>query len=153
MFIAAGWLCPKREVLQELLWARTTRHQFSIQHEVWRWSATATHSSGDTLSQKSFCCAFVGTVAINFPTVTSLRWWENVDCSFITQHFSAGFNVMHQRSTVTVSTSCNKRIRPNLKLAGASYRIDEIYIKVGKTCKYLYRAVDKDGQTIEFMRE
>jgi transposase-like protein len=45
----------------------------------------------------------------------------------------------------------NKRIRPHLKLAGASYRIDETYIKVGKTCKYLYRAVDKEGQTIEFL--
>lgn len=38
-----------------------------------------------------------------------------------------------------------------MRLAGASYRIDETYIKVGKQCKYLYRAVDKDGNTIEFM--
>ena len=45
----------------------------------------------------------------------------------------------------------NKRIRPHLKLASASYRIDETYIKVGKQCKYLYRAVDKQGNTIEFM--
>lgn len=30
-------------------------------------------------------------------------------------------------------------------------RGDETHIKVGKTCKYLYRAVDKQGQTIEFM--
>jgi transposase, IS6 family len=45
----------------------------------------------------------------------------------------------------------NKRVRPHLKLAGASYRIDETYIKVGKSCKYLYRAVDKEGSTIEFM--
>jgi len=45
----------------------------------------------------------------------------------------------------------NKRIRPHLKMSGTSYRIDETYIKVGKSCKYLYRAVDKDGQTIEFM--
>jgi IS6 family transposase len=45
----------------------------------------------------------------------------------------------------------NKRIRPHLKLAGASYRIDETYIKVGKSCKYLYRAVDSTGNTIEFM--
>jgi transposase, IS6 family len=36
-------------------------------------------------------------------------------------------------------------------LAGASYRVDETYIKVGKACKYLYRAVDKQGNTIEFM--
>jgi IS6 family transposase len=45
----------------------------------------------------------------------------------------------------------NKRIRPPLKMSGASFRVDETYIKVGKTCKYLYRAVDKEGQTIEFM--
>ena len=45
----------------------------------------------------------------------------------------------------------NKRIRPHLKLAGASYRVDETYIKVGMQCKYLYRAVDKEGNTIEFM--
>ena len=36
-------------------------------------------------------------------------------------------------------------------MSGTSYRVDETYIKVGKTCKYLYRAVDKEGQTIEFM--
>jgi transposase-like protein len=45
----------------------------------------------------------------------------------------------------------NKRVRPHLKMSGASYRVDETYIKVGKSCKYLYRAVDKEGQTIEFM--
>ena len=45
----------------------------------------------------------------------------------------------------------NKRIRPHLKMSGTSYRIDETYIKVGKSCKYLYRAVDKEGHTIEFM--
>jgi len=43
----------------------------------------------------------------------------------------------------------NKRIRPHLKMSGTSYRVDETYIKVGKTCKYLYRAIDKEGQTIE----
>ena len=47
----------------------------------------------------------------------------------------------------------NKRIRPHLKLAGASDRIDETYIKVGRQWKYLYRALDKEGDTIEFMRE
>ncbi len=47
----------------------------------------------------------------------------------------------------------NKRIRQHLKMSGASYRVDETYIKVGKACKYLYRAVDKEGNTIEFMQE
>jgi IS6 family transposase len=45
----------------------------------------------------------------------------------------------------------NKRLRPHLKLAGASYRVDETYIKVGKSCEYLYRAIDSSGNTIEFM--
>jgi IS6 family transposase len=45
----------------------------------------------------------------------------------------------------------NKRIRRHLKMSGTSYRVDETYIKVGKSCKYLYRAIDKEGQTIEFM--
>ena len=45
----------------------------------------------------------------------------------------------------------NKRIRPHLKMSGTSYRIDETYVKVGKSWKYLYRALDKEGQTIEFL--
>ena len=45
----------------------------------------------------------------------------------------------------------NKRVRQHLKMSGTSYRVDETYIKVGKAYKYLYRAVDKEGQTIEFM--
>src|SRR5438067_9707374 len=45
----------------------------------------------------------------------------------------------------------NRGIRPHLKMSGTSYRVDETYIKVGKSCKYLYRAVDKEGQTIEFL--
>ena len=45
----------------------------------------------------------------------------------------------------------NKRVRQHLKMSGASFRVAETYIKVGKSCKYLYRAVDKEGQTVEFM--
>jgi transposase-like protein len=45
----------------------------------------------------------------------------------------------------------NKRIRQNPRMSGASFRVDEMYIKVGKQCGYLYRAVDKEGRTIEFM--
>jgi transposase-like protein len=55
------------------------------------------------------------------------------------------------RSLQTYAPEINKRIRPYLKMNGASHRVDETYIKVGKTCKYLYRAVGKQGQTIEFM--
>jgi transposase-like protein len=36
-------------------------------------------------------------------------------------------------------------------MSGASYRLDETYVKVGTEWKYLYRAIDSRGQTIEFM--
>ncbi len=45
----------------------------------------------------------------------------------------------------------NRKMRPYLKLSGTSYRIDETYVKVGTAWKYLYRAIDSTGQTIEFM--
>jgi IS6 family transposase len=45
----------------------------------------------------------------------------------------------------------NKRMRPRLKMSGTSYRLDETYVKVGTQWRYLYRAIDSYGQTIEFM--
>ena len=45
----------------------------------------------------------------------------------------------------------DRRVRPHPKMGGASFRVDETYIKAGKSRKYLYRAVDKGGNTIEFM--
>ena len=45
----------------------------------------------------------------------------------------------------------NKRCRPHLKSTNKSYRIDETYIKVKGEDRYLYRAVDSTGQTIDFL--
>jgi transposase, IS6 family len=45
----------------------------------------------------------------------------------------------------------NRRMRPHSKMSGAPYRIDETYVKVGREWKYLYRAVDSAGNTVEFM--
>ena len=45
----------------------------------------------------------------------------------------------------------DKRVRRHPKMSGTSYRVDETYVKVGKSCKYLCRAVDKEGRTVEFM--
>src|SRR3954447_24419264 len=43
------------------------------------------------------------------------------------------------------------RCRPFLKPTNRSYRVDETYIKVKGETRYLYRAVDSTGQTIDFL--
>src|SRR5919112_634393 len=45
----------------------------------------------------------------------------------------------------------NKRCRPHLKTTNKSYRVDETYVKVKGKDRYLYRAVDSTGQTIDFL--
>jgi transposase, IS6 family len=44
-----------------------------------------------------------------------------------------------------------KRCRPHLKATTDSWRVDETYIKIKKTWTYLYRAVDSEGNTLEFL--
>jgi IS6 family transposase len=45
----------------------------------------------------------------------------------------------------------DRRCRPHLKATTDSWRVDETYIKIKKTWMYLYRAVDSDGNTLEFL--
>ena len=45
----------------------------------------------------------------------------------------------------------NKRCRPHLRPTNKSYRIDETYIRIKGQDRYLYRAVDSTGQTIDFL--
>jgi transposase, IS6 family len=42
---------------------------------------------------------------------------------------------------------CRRHLKPTLK----SYRVDESFIRIKGELKYLYRAVDKNGQTIDFL--
>ncbi len=44
-----------------------------------------------------------------------------------------------------------KRCRPHLKACNDSWKVDETSIKVKKAWMYLYRAIDSQGKTIEFL--
>lgn len=44
-----------------------------------------------------------------------------------------------------------RKCRAKLKQTNDSWRVDETYIKVKREWMYLYRAVDSDGNTVEFM--
>ncbi len=45
----------------------------------------------------------------------------------------------------------DKRLRPHLSQTNDSWRLDETYIEVKGEWKYLYRAVDSAGHTLDFM--
>jgi transposase, IS6 family len=45
----------------------------------------------------------------------------------------------------------DKRLRPHLNPTNDSWRVDETYIEVKGVWKYLYRAVDSEGNTLDFM--
>ena len=90
----------------------------------------------------SLGCVRAGTFAIRFPTDVSELLSERgveVDPSCI------------WRWVMIYAPDLNKRCRPYLKPTNKSYRIDETYIKVKGQDKYLYRALDSTGQTIEFL--
>jgi transposase-like protein len=49
------------------------------------------------------------------------------------------------------SPEMEKKVRRHLRPTNDSWKVDETYIKVKGEWKYLYRAVDSDGDTIDFM--
>jgi len=44
------------------------------------------------------------------------------------------------------------KITKHLKKNTDSYRLDETYIKIKGTWQYLYRAVDLEGQTLDWLK-
>ena len=59
-----------------------------------------------------------------------------------------------QRSTALVqhfAPELEKRGPPHLKMTNDSWRVDETNVRVKKVWMYLYRAVDSQGNTLEFL--
>lgn len=65
-----------------------------------------------------------------------------------------GIDVDHStinRWVLKYAPELDKRIRPHLQSTNDSWRVDETYVKVKGVWKYLYRAVDSAGNTLDFM--
>ena len=56
-----------------------------------------------------------------------------------------------QRWVVKYTPILEVEFRKRKKAVGTSWRMDETYIKVKGKWRYLYRAVDKEGKTIDFL--
>lgn len=65
-----------------------------------------------------------------------------------------GLSVDHStvlRWALKMLPQLEKMFRCRKRPVGKSWRMDETYVKIGKEWKYLYRAVDKAGDTIDFL--
>jgi IS6 family transposase len=49
------------------------------------------------------------------------------------------------------STEIKNRIKPHLKMTSDSWKLDETYLKIKGVWYYLYRAIDKQGNTLDWM--
>ena len=86
-----------------------------------------------------------------------IRWYAAYPLSY--RHLE---EMMEERGVFVDHSSINrwairflplleKLFRKHKRAVGGSWRMDETYIKVQGVWKYLYRAVDKEGQTVDFL--
>ena len=102
----------------------------------------------------------LNTKGMRFPVhviLVCIRWYAAYPLSY--RHLE---EIMQERGVVVDHSSINRcaiRFLPLLETAfrkhkhavGTSWRMDETYIRVNGAWKYLYRAVDKQGQTVDFL--
>ena len=87
----------------------------------------------------------------------NVRWYLRYPLSYRNLEemmLERGLSVAHTtiyRWVVAYAPQINKRCRKYLRPTNDSWKVDETYIKVNGELKYLYRAIDSDGQTIDFL--
>src|SRR5437899_2548999 len=100
------------------------------------------------------------TKGMRFPIdviLVCIRWYAAYPLSY--RHLE---EMMEERGVCVDHSSINRwaiRFLPLLEAVfrkhkrpvGKSWRMDETYLKVKGVWKYLYRAVDKEGQTVDFL--
>jgi len=86
-----------------------------------------------------------------------VRWYLSYPLSYrqvVEMVNERGLDIHHTtvfRWVQEYSPEIDKRCRPHLKLTNDSWRVDETYILVKGKQKYLYRAVDSVGNTLDFL--
>ena len=102
----------------------------------------------------------LATKGMRFPIdiiLVCIRWYSAYPLSY--RHLE---EMMQERGVLVDHSSINrwairflplleKVFRKHKRAVGGSWRMDETYIKVKGAWKYLYRAVDKEGKTVNFL--
>ncbi|KAA0786799.1 IS6 family transposase [Bacillus sp. BB56-3] len=86
----------------------------------------------------------------------TVRWYLRYNLSFrdlVEMMEERGVSLSHttiMRWVHQYGPELNERIRKHLKRTNDSWRVDETYIKIKGENMYLYRAVDSEGNTLDF---
>ena len=86
----------------------------------------------------------------------TVRWYLRYNLSFrdlVEMMEERGLSIAHttiMRWVHQYGPELDKRVRRHLKPTNDSWRVDETYVKVKGQWMYLYRAVDSEGNTIDF---
>src|SRR6266849_534595 len=85
-----------------------------------------------------------------------VRWYVRYSLSYRDLEemmLERGLKVDHSticRWVLAYAPALEKRVKPQLKPTGDSWRVDETYLKVKGQWVYQYRAVDSAGHTLDF---
>lgn len=87
----------------------------------------------------------------------NVRWYcryplsyRNLEEMMLERGLEVDHSTIH-RWVLNYAPELDKRLRPHLRFTNDSWRIDETYIRVQGKWKYLYRAVDSTGKTLDFL--
>jgi transposase-like protein len=89
--------------------------------------------------------------------VLCVRWYLRYKLSFrdlVEMMAERGLSLAHTTITRWIQRyvpEFEKRWSRFARLAGRSWRVDETYVKIKGRWTYLYRAVDKEGKTVDFL--
>jgi putative transposase len=89
--------------------------------------------------------------------LTCVRWYvadplslRHLEEMMLERAVSVDHSTVH-RWTIKLLPVLEKAFRPRKRAVGRSWRMDETYIRVKGEWRYLYRAVDKVGDTVDFL--
>ncbi len=89
--------------------------------------------------------------------ILNVRWYLRYSLSYRNlEEMMAERGLSVERSTIArwvgrYAPELDERVRPHLRPTNDSWRIDETYVKLKGVGKYLYRAVDSNGNSLDFL--